>query len=64
MSFETKKPLIEVATTFVHSLDPIFPDTANELGDLVKEDAKDDKTMLSQQQYHQYCYKSTRTRMS
>lgn len=65
VSFLTKKPLIEVKTTFVHSLDPIFPSGANEVADMgIKEDAgADEKALLSQQLYHQYLYRNVRTQV-
>lgn len=66
VSFVTKKSLVEMKTTFVHSLDPIFPCGANELAaDVVvikEEDQGDEKALLSQQQYHQYLYRNIKSK--
>lgn len=63
VSFVTKKSLIQMKTTFVHSLDPIFPCAANELPDtmMIKEEG-DEKTLLSQQQYYQYLYRNIKSK--
>lgn len=48
-------------TTFVHSVDPIFPSAANEVTKEIREEG-DEKTLLSQQLYHEYLYKSCKTK--
>lgn len=59
----TKKTTIEVKTTFVHSLDPIFPVAANELAsDLGIKEEGDEKALLTQQLYHQYLYRNIKTK--
>lgn len=62
VSLTSVKPLIEVKTTFVHSLDPIFPADVTELttADFGREDTGEQT--ITQQLYSSYLYKNVRTK--
>lgn len=61
VSLTSKKALIEVKSTFVHSLDPIFPGDVGEVAvDFGRED-KDERT-ITQQLYFNYFYRNVRTK--
>lgn len=71
VSFVTRKAAIELRTSFVHSLDPIFPGESGGVGcsggieassEVIREEEGEEKALLTQQLYHQYFYRNVKTK--